>query len=188
MLRRTASEHAPFPFDRLDGRPLIYATLGTVLTDSEGALPRLAAACSDLDVQLAIALGGTGRPFDYAALPGNPIVVGNAPQLAVLKVAAVTFCHGGLNTVLESLAAGVPALAMPHSTDQFGVAQRLIRSGAGEAIASRLSRQQLHGSLNRLLRESRYRERAQLMRESIDKAAGQRRAADLIEQALATQQ
>jgi zeaxanthin glucosyltransferase len=184
LLRRTASARIPFPFDRLDGRPLVYATLGTVHSDTSGVLHNLSNACKELDAQLAITLGGRGDLSDYSGLPGQPIVVQNAPQLAVLERAAVTFCHGGTNTVLESLSAGVPVAAMPLAFDQYGCAARLARCGAGDIVPARHSRDQLHHLLRRLLNEPRYRERAQVMRESIEKAGGERRAADIIEDAL----
>ena len=184
LLRRTASASVPFPFDRLDGRPLVYATLGTVHSDTGGVLHNLAGVCNELDVQLALSLGGKGDLAEYSGFPGLPIVVHNAPQLAVLERTTITFCHGGTNTVLESLAAGVPVLAMPLAGDQFGSAARLVRCGAGDVVPSPPSRGQLHRLLKLLLHEPRYRERAQVMRHSIEKAGGERRAADIIEDAL----
>ncbi len=184
LLCRSGSARVPFPFDRLDGRPLVYATLGTVYSHAGGLLRNLAVACRDLDVQLAITLGGKGDLSGYSDLPGQPIVVQNAPQLAVLKRAAVTFCHGGNNTVLESLAAGVPVLVMPFFGDQFGSGARLVRCGAGNVAPSRPSRDQLYRLLKPMLNTPRYRERAQAMGQSIERAGGERRAADIIEDAL----
>ncbi len=184
LLRRTASAGVEFPFDQLDGRPLVYATLGTVHSDSDGVLSNLAAACHATGAQLAITLGGKGDLSSYSDLPGQPIVVHNAPQLAVLARAAVTFCHGGTNTVLESLAEGVPVLAMPLAGDQFGSAARLVRCGAGDVVPSRPSRDQLVKLLRKMLEEPRYRERAKVLGQSIERAGGERRAADLIEAAL----
>ena len=184
LLRRTGSAPVPFPFDRLDGRPLVYATLGTILLDNQGVHRKLSEVCKEMDVQLAITLGGQGNPSDYDSLPGLPVVVRNAPQLAVLERTAITFCHGGNNTVLESLAAGVPVLAMPVWADQFGSAARLTRSGAGEMISSPPSRERLYQCLKLLLTEPRYRERAQVMQQSIETANGERRAADIIEDVL----
>ena len=184
LLRRTTSAQVPFPFDCLDGRPLVYATLGTIHSDTFGLLRNLSEACKELDVQLAITLGGKGDLSDYSGLPGPPIVVHNAPQLAVLERTAITFCHGGNNTVLESLAAGVPLLVMPIFGDQFGSAARLVRSGAGDVVPTRPSRDQLYQGLKRILNERRYRERAQVIQQSIKSAGGERRAADIIEKAL----
>lgn len=185
LLRRTASAGAAFPFDRLDGRPLVYSTLGTIHADSGGGvIQNLAAACHDLNAQLALALGGNGDLSAFADLPGHPIVVHNAPQLAVLERASVTFCHGGINTVLESLVAEAPVLAMPIFVDQFGCGARLARTGAGAIAPANPTREQLRSGLEALLREPSYRERAKALRLSIERAGGERRAADIIEERL----
>ena len=134
LLRRIRSSNVPFQFERLDGRPLVYATLGTVAKDTEGVFRMLAESSAELNLQLVITLGGHGDPRQYANLPGAPIVVLYAPQFAILERAAITVCHAGNNTVLESLANGVPVIAIPLNTDQYGTAARLKYSGAGERI------------------------------------------------------
>ena len=134
LLRRAASDAVPFPFERLDGRPVLYASLGTVMGSAPGVYRQLAMVCEGPPVQLVITLGGAAETAEHANLPGDPIVVRSAPQLAILRRAALTFCHAGLNTVLESLSFGVPVLALPMVTDKFAVGARRGRSGAGAAI------------------------------------------------------
>jgi zeaxanthin glucosyltransferase len=185
LFRRTNSASVPFPFDRLDGRPMIYASLGTVRRDSQGVLRMLAEACSGLDVQLVISLGGTGDSTSFSDLPNPPLVVDYAPQLAVLERAKLTVCHAGVNTVLESFTWGVPVLAVAHSSDQFGIAARLELSGAGARIAlKQLSVAYLRGLVGRVLSEPSFAERARAMRASLERAGGEKRAADLIEEKL----
>jgi len=50
--------------------------------------------------------------------PGDPIVVPFAPQLELLKHAAVCITHAGLNTALECLTKGVPMVAFAASTGE----------------------------------------------------------------------
>ena len=108
-----------------------------------------------------------------------------APQLELLKRAAVTICHAGNNTVLESLASGVPVIAVPLNTDQYGVAARLQHSGAGERIElNKLSVKRFVESLDRILSQPSYKQRAQALSASLKQAGGEVRAADLIEQKL----
>lgn len=187
MFHRTGSASVPFPFERLNGKPLIYATFGTVLTETQKIFRMLSQASSDLDAQLVISLGGKGNMDDYRDLPGNPVVVNYAPQSAVLQRAALTFCHAGNNTVLESLAHGVPVLAVPICNDQPSVAARLVHSGAGEMMRrDKLNTASLRQVCGRILTEARYRERANYIRSSIERAGGERRAADIIEAAIGT--
>ena len=73
-------------------------------------------------------------------LPGNPLVVGYAPQLELLSRATLTITHAGLNTALESLSAGVPMVAIPVGNDQPGVSARLKAARVGRFYRSRNSR------------------------------------------------
>jgi len=184
LIERRGLPAPPFPFERLDGRPLVYASLGTVARDTVELYPALARACEEAKVQLALSLGGTTDPMPDP-LPGDPIVVPLAPQLEVIRRASAVVCHGGNNTVLEALSAGVPVLAVPMNTDQYSVATRLRRSGAGDWLpASRLRSESLAVVLRRLLTDPAIRERSGFMARSIAEAGGTKRAADLIEAAI----
>lgn len=185
LIDRSHSSATPFPHERLDGRPLVYGSLGTVSKDGDGVFRMLAEACEKLNVQLVITLGGKLPGDRYNDFPGSPIVVAYAPQLELLKRAAVTICHAGNNTVLESLASGVPVIAVPLNTDQYGVAARLQHSGAGERIElNKLSVKRFVESLDRILSQPSYKQRAQALSASLKQAGGEVRAADLIEQKL----
>jgi len=185
VLRRRASDSIVFPFERLNGKPILYASLGTVMGRAPGVHRTLATACEALPVQLVITLGGAEETSEHADLPGEPIVVRRAPQLALLERSSLTFCHGGLNTVLESLSFGVPVVAMPMVTDQFAVGARLRRSGAGKAITRRqFDSPGLREIMSRVLTEPHYRQRAAQIGDSFRKAGGEKRAADIIEAAL----
>jgi zeaxanthin glucosyltransferase len=185
LIRRTASADIPFPFERLDRRPLVYAAFGTVAINCDGLYRVLAEACAESDAQLVLTLGGREDEAQYASLPGNPIIVRYAPQLDILQRASVTVCHGGTNTVLESLAHGVPVIAVPLQADQYGTAARVEHSGAGAAIPlKQLSTPRLRETIRRLLDDRSYTERAQRIRASITRAGGEVRGADLIEDRL----
>jgi MGT family glycosyltransferase len=159
--------------------------MGTVLTDTFGVFDMLATACEKLGTQLVIALGGNGDPLRYENLPGGPIVVSYAPQIQVLARTSVAVCHGGNNTVLESLSCGVPVIAIPLGTDQYGVAARLVYAGAGERIqVKELSAHRLHECMQRILSRPVYKQASEALRASLEAAGGETRAADLIEREL----
>jgi len=172
-----------FPWERLDGRPLIYASLGTLQNGSETIFRTIAKACVGLDAQLLISLGGGLDPSMLGKLPGAPLVVHFAPQLEILKRAALVITHAGLNTVLESLAAGVPLVAVPIANDQPGVAARLKARGAGVVVSRHwLTPARLRKAVTLVLQERQYREAAQDLQRAIQQIDGTGRAADLIEQ------
>ena len=178
-------EPVDFPWSRLDpGQPLAYASMGTLQNGVLQTFRLIAEACAGLDLQLVISLGGGQEPALLGDLPGDPVVVGYAPQLELVRRSALTISHGGLNTALESLAQGVPMVVMPVAYDQPGVGARVEWSGAGRSIPiGGLTVDRLRDAVRTVLGNPAYRERASQLRTSIEAADGLNRAADLIEAA-----
>jgi len=116
-LNSGSREPIAFPFERLTGQPLIYASLGTLQNGLLWIFRHIARACAGIDAQLVISLGGSSSLDLLQELPGSPIVVGYAPQLELLQRTTLTITHAGLNTVLESLSNGVPMVAIPITND-----------------------------------------------------------------------
>jgi len=177
-----------FPWSRLKpGRPLAYASMGTLQNGVLRTFQVIAEACAGLDLQLVISLGGGQDPALLRDLPGDPIVVGYAPQLELIRRCALTISHGGLNTVLESLAQGIPMVVLPVAYDQPGVGTRVEWSRVGRSIpVGQVTVDRLRDAIRIVLGDPAYRERAALLRSSINAADGLNRAADLIEEALGT--
>ncbi len=183
----TGREVPDFPYEKLTGQPLIYASMGTVQNRLLGVFQSIAEACNDLDAQLVISLGGSTSPEALGSLPGNPLVVGYAPQLELLQKAALTITHAGMNTTLESLNNGVPMVAIPVANDQPGVAARVAWAGAGEVVPlSRVNVPKLRTAIQKVLTEDSYKQNAVRLQEAIQKAGGVSRAIDIVEQVVAT--
>jgi zeaxanthin glucosyltransferase len=74
------------------------------------------------DVQVVLSVGKNLNPHSLGPTPSNTLVVRSAPQIELLKRAALCITHAGLNTVLESLAQGVPMVAIPiaYSQPRYG--------------------------------------------------------------------
>ena len=180
-------EPAPFPYEKLTGKPLIYASMGTLQNRILWVFKMIAEACVGLDAQLVIALGGSASSDSLPELPGNPIVVGYAPQLELLQKATLTITHAGMNTTLESLSNGVPMVAIPITNDQPGVAARIAWTGTGEVIPlGKVRVEKLQKAIKRVLTEDSYKKNALRLQEAIIRAGGVSRAADIIEQVAAT--
>ena len=182
-----AQQRSPvdFPWDRLDGRPLIYASLGTLQNGSGAIFRTIMEACAGLNAQLVISLGGGLNPASLGRLAGDPLVVGFAPQLELLKRSTLVITHAGLNTVLESLSEGVPMVAVPLGNDQPGVAARLKARGACVVVSRhRLTAARLRKAVTLVLRNPAYREAAKVLQRALQQMNGPDQAADLIEQLL----
>ena len=175
----------PFPWERLTGRPLIYASMGTLQNRLGHVFHAIAEACRGLDADVVISLGGGTAPEQIGKLPGDPIVVPFAPQLELLARASLTITHAGMNTALETLAHGVPAVAIPVGNDQPGVAARLKWSGAGEFLPlSQLRADRLRTLVERVLTDARYRQRAKELQRGFQASGGLKQAADIVERAI----
>jgi zeaxanthin glucosyltransferase len=77
-----------------------------------------------------LAKGNNIECADLGPIPSNVIVVDQAPQIELLQRATLCITHAGLNTALESLAYGVPMVAIPIGYDQFGVAACIAYHGS----------------------------------------------------------
>ncbi|MFN4830767.1 MAG: glycosyltransferase [Pseudanabaena sp.] len=190
----TGSFHNPlsratvdFPYEKLNGKPLIYASMGTIQNRLLSIFNQIAEACQDLDAQLIISLGGSAEPDSLPNFAGDPIVVKYAPQLEILQKAQLTITHAGLNTVLESLSCGVPMVAIPIANDQPGVASRIAWTETGVVIpVKKLTVPKLRNAVQTVLTQPKYRDNAKKMQLAMQKAGGVNLAADIVEKVIAT--
>ena len=176
-----------FPWEKLNNKPLIYASMGTLQNRQDYVFQTIAEACANLDTQLVISLGDGLDPESLPNLSGNPLVVKYAPQLELLQKASLNITHAGLNTTLESLSYGVPMVAIPITDDQPGVAARIAWTGVGELVKlSNLSVNNLRESVKRVLKEPSFKQNAVHLQKAIRRTEGVNRAVDIIEQAVST--
>ncbi|MBV8688197.1 MAG: glycosyltransferase [Alphaproteobacteria bacterium] len=168
-------------------RPLVYCSLGTTkLGGGARHFRAVAQACDDLGAALVLAHGGRLSRREAESLPGRPAVHDFVPQIDVLRHADAVVTNAGFNTVLDSLAAALPMVALPLAFEQPAIAARIARAGAGEVVAARPPlRRRLRSALQAVLTAPGYRDRARAIGEEIGAAGGVRLAADLIESALA---
>jgi zeaxanthin glucosyltransferase len=181
----TGRQPVPFPWEKLDSRPLVYASLGTLVNGMESIYRAILSAVGKLpEVQVVLSKGRNIELADLGDIPPNVIVVEKAPQLELLKRAALCITHAGLNTALESLSQGVPMVAIPVSYDQPGVAARIAYYGVGEFLEiDSLSPDGLHRLVRKVLNTPSYREKALRFKNIIAERRGLDIAAEAIESA-----
>jgi len=179
-------EQVDFPWKRLTGEPLIYASMGTILNGRLDVFRTIVAALAKHEgLQLVLSVGDQVDPEQIGPVPSNAIIVKQAPQLELLKQTSVCITHAGLNTVLESLAQGVPQVAIPVTYDQPGVAARIAHKKTGVVTSlEKLTAPHLSTLLDEVLNDSTYRNNARQIQKAVAETNGLSRAADLIEQSL----
>ncbi len=176
---------AELPFD-LGNRKFVFVTLGTLQGDRVALFRAVAQACAGLGLGCVIAHGGRLSAADAASLAAIATVRDFVPQRAVLRQAAAVVTHGGMNTVLDALSFGVPAICIPLAFEQAAIAARLDHAGAGLVLKPRaVTSRAVADALRRLLDTDSYRARAGFLRQAIAVAGGAAAAADIVEAAVA---
>jgi MGT family glycosyltransferase len=178
-------EQVPFPWEELTGKPLIYASLGTLVNGLEHVYRSILGAVGQLpEAQVVLSIGNNLDPDDLGEIPANTIVVRKAPQIELLKRASLCITHAGMNTALESLAQGVPMVAIPIGFDQPGVAARIAYHGAGEFVeVPDVTVEKLSELVQAVLNNPSYRDKARYFKDVIAQTHGLDVAAEVIERA-----
>ncbi|MBV9142464.1 MAG: glycosyltransferase family 1 protein [Pseudonocardiales bacterium] len=145
----TAAEPLPVQWlDRLVGSPRLLVALGTFLSARSDVMRTVAAGVRRAFPDSALILAAGDQTAQLADLADDRTVVAPfVPQQALLSHVDAMVHHGGNNSFTECVAAGVPALILPFSSDQFaighdteewGVARCLDpnRAGADEVAAA----------------------------------------------------
>jgi MGT family glycosyltransferase len=173
-------DDTPFDWAWLDpDRPLVLVTLGTVNAEIGGRFFGVVTeAFAKLDAQAVV----IAPPALVPDPPPNVLVVERVPQLALLPHADAVVCHGGHNTVCETLAEGVPLVLAPIRDDQPIIADQVVAAGAGVRVKfGRVGPDLLRQAVQSALTSTELRTGAELVRDSFAEAGGARAAADRLE-------
>ena len=158
---------------------LIYISMGTVNNDMMPFYETCVSAFHDTDYQIILSVGNLVSVNDFKDLPENISVFSRVDQIAVLKQADVFISHCGMNSVSESLYYEVPLVMLPQTTEQKGVAQRVLELGAGIKL-DRLDSPSVLDAVNEILNNNAYKQNAQKIAEGFKNCSGAKGAADKI--------
>jgi MGT family glycosyltransferase len=178
-------EPIPFPWEKLTGKPLIYASLGTLVNGLNKVYRTILEAVSEFpETQVVLSVGKNLDPTELEPFPSNTIVVRSAPQTELLKRAELCITHAGLNTALESLAEGVPMVAIPIGYEQPGVACRIAYHGVGEFVdVENVTARHLVELIAKVRSNPSYRDKAHWFQQIIKETRGLDVAAEIVERA-----
>ena len=172
----------PLPF-ALPEKPLVFATMGTLLGGDMKLWRALAKACREAGTALVIAHGGRLSAAEVAKLDVHRAAA-FLPYRAVMKHAALVITHGGSNTVLDALACGVPLLIRPVGFDQPGNLARVRHHRLGEKLASLRRTGMIAEQIKRLIDDEAVTARCHVVADALKRAGGAERAASIVEAAL----
>jgi UDP:flavonoid glycosyltransferase YjiC (YdhE family) len=105
------------------------------------------------------------------------------PQPAILPLVDLVIHHGGNNTTTECVHFGKPMIVLPLFWDQYDNAQRIHETGFGVRLRTyEFEDHELLDAIERLLGDSRLRDRMAAISARLQRSPGSVHAADLIEQ------
>jgi UDP:flavonoid glycosyltransferase YjiC (YdhE family) len=174
--------------DRLGeaGGGLVYLSLGSLGSADVELMQRL------VDVMGRTRHGvivSKGPLADQVRLADNMVGEAVLPQPAILPQVDVVITHGGNNTVTECFHNGVPMVVLPLFWDQVDNAQRLDETGFGVRLSTYgFDEHELTDAVDRLLANTRLRDRMTAIAKRLQANPGTVRAAALIEQVARTGQ
>lgn len=138
----------------LDGRPLIYISLGTFWNGNADFYRLCAQAYGDGPYQVLISIGSAVVRRGLGALPQNIHVRTHVDQIEALEHAALFISHGGMNSLCEAVQAGVPLLLLPQAVDQFPLSELMEQKGIAIVLQPRtLSADTLRAAAERALHD-----------------------------------
>lgn len=175
-----------FDWGALDGRPLVYASMGTIFNSRPRVFEAILDAVEGLPVQLVMTKGGADVELSREP-PPNAFVVGFAPQLDLLDRTAVCINHAGLSTVFECMERDVPMLCLPSSGESGAIADRVEAHHVGEVLRDAVpDAAEIRDRLLRLLEDPEPRRVAELFGRRLRSVDGVAMAIDIVESALLT--
>jgi calicheamicin 4-deoxy-4-thio-alpha-D-digitoxosyltransferase len=168
------------------GAPVLLISMGTTGFATPDIFQRYILAFRGTRWHVVLAVGDLIDPAELGQLPDNIEVHRRVPQLEVLAHARLFVSHGGMGSVMESLASGVPLVLLPHTAEQIVVAHRVNRLGLGCMLDTDhdVRAEDLREVVSMVDSDESVRDRVLAMRKAITAAGGATVAADLIEKYL----
>ncbi|MBR5614335.1 MAG: glucosyltransferase [Clostridia bacterium] len=158
---------------------LIYISMGTVNNDMMSFYKTCISALANTDYQVIMSVGNIVCIEDFGEIPENISVCSYIDQIAVLKQADAFVSHCGMNSVSESLYFEVPLVMFPQTTEQKGVAERVLELGAGIKL-DKSDANSILSAVNQIFSDSTYKKNAKKIAEGFKSCSGARGAADKI--------
>ena len=176
-------ETIEFPFEQLEKQSVIYISQGTVYNDKPDFFNLCFAALGQIPWKVVMSIGSNVDRSKLDPIPDNFLVRTYVPQLEVLKYTDICITHGGMTTIMEALAEGIPLVVAPLPVSDITVnARRVDELGLGIMLdQSALTAESLREAVLRISNDFAFHARALQMQEEISQAGGYTRTADILQ-------
>lgn len=175
-------ETEDFPFEQLSGAPLIYITSGTIFNTNPDFFTTCFAAFAAQPFQVVMTTGRLKEPLKLGPIPDNVMVRSYVPQFEVLQRASLCIHHGGMATIMDCIALGIPMIAIPQAANQQPMARRIAETGLGIFLEKEgVTAQILRTTAAHVAHDSQFRSNLQQMQEEAKLAGGFKAAADALQ-------
>lgn len=173
-------ENLDFPFERLQGKKVIYISLGTVFNNMHINLYDIFFE-SFKDSDAVVVMTAYNIDISKFNIPENFIVKNYVPQSQILKYADVAVTHAGMNSISDLLYNNVPFVAIPIGGDQSYMAKRASELGAAISLdKDKLTAEILKTSIGKVLTDSNYVENIKKISDSFKESGGYEKAVEAI--------
>ncbi len=173
-------ENLDFPFEKLEGKKVVYISLGTVFNNTDSNLYDIFFKTfgNTDEVVVMTAYNIDLSKFD---IPNNFIVRNYVPQSEVLKYTDVAITHAGMNSTSDLLYNNVPFVAIPIGADQPYMAKRAEALGATISLdKDNITPEILRESVEKVLTNPSYLENIRKISDSFKESGGYKKAVEEI--------
>lgn len=169
-----------FPFEKLEGKKVIYISMGTIFSNHSAELNQLFFK-SFAGFDGVVVMAAYQVDLSLYEIPDNFIIREYVPQLEILKYTTVAITHSGMNSIGDLLYHKVPFVAIPLGADQFYLANRAQELGATIVFdIKNLTTELLKDAVQKVLTNPDYLKNINKISDSFIQAGGYEKAADEI--------
>jgi UDP:flavonoid glycosyltransferase YjiC (YdhE family) len=173
-------------FVDLHARRTVYVTMGTVFNRLDDVFAPILAALDREEVNVILTVGPNRDPAELGPQPEHVRLERYVRNSAVVPRVDAVVSHGGYNTMIAALTAGIPMLCLPLGADQFYNAFRLAAAGAGIRLdRSDATPARIQAAVRELLDEPLFRQNAERLGREIGALPPPREAVPLLERVAA---
>ena len=169
-----------FPFDKLEGKKVIYISLGTVFNNTDDSIYQTFFDAFG-DTNATVVMAAFKIDTSKFKIPSNFIVRNFVPQSDILKYATAAITHSGMNSTSDLIYYNVPFISIPIGSDQFFMANRCAELGAAICLdKNKLTPELVKSSLKEVVENPQYLRNIKKISDSFKSTGGYVQAVDEI--------